>query len=70
MKYLLTLILCLGLVGCAGKGWIFEYEANEAGELVLKNATHFEGKNIKCKTEKGAELETKNLEIPSVPFVR
>jgi len=60
--------MMISLCGCAGKGWIWEYEANEKGELELKKATHFDGKNINCKTEKGAEMETKNLELPTVPF--
>ena len=68
LKYAIYLIIPLILCGCAGKGWIWEYERNEKGELELKKATHFEGRNIRAKTEKGAEIETKNLEVPTVPF--
>lgn len=66
----LTMFLCLMLCGCAGKGWIWEYEADEEGNLKLKKATHFKGRNIKCNTEKGAGMETKNLELPAVPIGR
>lgn len=69
MKYLLALIMCLGLVGCAGRGRIWEYEANENGELELKKMTEFKGKNIKCNTEKTG-METKNLEFPAFPVFR
>ena len=70
MNRLIYIIIPLLLCGCAGKGWIWEYEPNEQGELELKKATHFDGRNIKCNTEKGAGMETKNLEFPAVPFVR
>ncbi len=72
MKKVIIIALSVFLCGCAGSSWIWEYDYNaEKKELVLKKVTHFEGRNIKCKTaEKGAEMETKNLELPSVPFVR
>ena len=70
MRIWLVMILAFVSISCAGKGWIFEWEANDDGDLELKKATHFEGRNIKCNTEKSAGFETQNLELPSVPFVR
>jgi len=69
MRYLLISILLLGLCGCAGTGRIWEWEYDsEKDELTLERITEFDGKNIKCNTEKGAGMETKNLELPAVPF--
>ena len=66
IDYVTISILLFGLCGCAGKGVIREYDVIE-GKKILKSITEFEGRNIRAKTEKGAEMETKTLEIPSLP---
>lgn len=66
-QYITIGILLLGICGCAGSGTIKEYDVVN-GKKTLKSITEFEGRNIKVRTEKGAEMETKNLEFPTVPF--